>query len=414
MPSNKRSYDQWKIRVLLAYAGFYFFVYTARFNHWPTAPLITNELSFTYLEIGLINALLLWGFGVGDLVHGRLAEIYGLRIWLLLGAIGTVLLNWITSFADSFITFVIPWTFNGFVNAALWGPGMSLISQWWPRKERGRAVGFIGISAGGAMLFMWAVTGWTAIEFGWRAAFRYPPLMIIIAAIILYLLVKDRPESAGLKKFKETDPATAAIEKTSLQFNSGLQPYWFLLKNWKFLAASHVKGLENVSRYGLATWAPIYYFDKADLSLESTVAVTIALPIGYLLGPIISGYISDHWLSGQRSQMIALSALLSATALLGLAYIPPHSLVIGASLLFLGGFAMSLSLSAVLAIDMSGRYIAGTASGILDAHGYLYAGAQAIIFAVVLHTVDTPWPIIFISMAVARFISAGVMWRLRF
>ena len=80
-----RSFHRWKWRVLLAFAFFYLFLYLGRFNFWPVAPLVKEELSLTHFEIGLINALLLWGFGLGDLVHGRLAEAYGLRLWMLLG-----------------------------------------------------------------------------------------------------------------------------------------------------------------------------------------------------------------------------------------------------------------------------------------------------------------------------------------
>ena len=68
------SYHRWKWRVLLAFSGFYLFLYLGRFNFWPVSPLVREDLSLTFIEIGLINALLLWGFGLGDLVHGRVAE----------------------------------------------------------------------------------------------------------------------------------------------------------------------------------------------------------------------------------------------------------------------------------------------------------------------------------------------------
>jgi hypothetical protein len=50
-----------------------------------------------------MNAFLLWGFGAGDLSHGRLAEAYGLRLRLLLGSVGTAALNVVTSFAKQLL-----------------------------------------------------------------------------------------------------------------------------------------------------------------------------------------------------------------------------------------------------------------------------------------------------------------------
>ena len=134
------TYHRWKWRVLLSFCGFYLFLYLGRFNFWPVAPLVQEDLALTYLEIGMINALLLWGFGLGDLVHGRLAEAYGLRLWVLGGAVLTTVFNWVTSYGGSAMSIAIPWGITGFVNAACWSPGISMISQWWPRRDRGIAM----------------------------------------------------------------------------------------------------------------------------------------------------------------------------------------------------------------------------------------------------------------------------------
>ena len=85
----------------MTFCGFYLFVYLGRFAFWPLAPLVKEDLSLSHIEIGIINALLLWGFGLGDLVHGRLAESYGLRLWVAVGAVLTSLLNVVTSFGAS-------------------------------------------------------------------------------------------------------------------------------------------------------------------------------------------------------------------------------------------------------------------------------------------------------------------------
>ena len=407
-------FTQWKSRVLFSYAAFYVLAYMARFNHWPSGPLIAEDLGFGPMELGIINACLLWGFGAGDLVHGRLAELYGLRLWLLIGAVGTAALNVVTSFANGFWTFILPWTLNGFVNAMLWAPGIGMVSQWYQRGQRGRALGVIGVASGGAMLLMWAVSGWTASEFGWRAAFRYPPLLVAVGGVILFLLIRDRPSKVGLPDYAETDSRTAAIERRSNSHLSGLAPYRRLMSDWRFVAASHVKGMENVVRYGLTTWTPLYYFETAGLTIESTVAVTIALPVGYLTAPLASGYISDRLLGGRRSPMVAASAIVSAATLIAIAFVPATNLPLGAGLLFVGAFAMSLSMSSTLAVDLAGRHMAGTASGVLDAHGYLYAGAQALVFSIVLNMAGSPWPIVFLSMAGVRIISAAIIWKVRY
>jgi len=444
-------FRSWQQRVLFTYAFFYLFVYMGRFNHWPTGPLIREDLAFSHVEIGMINACLLWGFAIGDMTHGRLAEVYGYRLLLLVGAVSSVALNWVTSFGNSLATIAIPWALNGFVNATAWSPGIGMLAQWWERRHRGRVMGLVGVSAGTAMLVMWLVTGWTAGEFGWRAAFRYPPLLMIPAALMLFWRVRDRPsdkgfpeltESAALRAHPAAGPLPADTGRVrkgdsapkdegppgaanatlhpelvegsrSANSESFLTPYKYLMSDWRFVATSHIKGLENVVRYGLTTWAPLYYFEEAGLSIESTALVTVAIPVGYLTAPLVSGWISDVPLGGRRSPMVAASALISAGALIGLALAPATNLYAGAALLFVGAFAMSMSMTATLVVDLAGKKYAGTASGVLDGHGYVYAGAQAIIFAIFLDAAGAPWEWVFLGMASVRILSALIAWRVR-
>ena len=411
-----RRFHTWKWRVLLAFAFFYLFLYLGRFNFWPLAPLVKDPdigLGLSNVEVGVINAVLLWGFGLGDLVHGRLAEAYGLRLWVMLGAILTGVFNVVTSFATSAQTLAIPFGLAGFVNAACWAPGISMITQWWPRRDRGLAMGIVGTAAGGAMLMMWWVTGVVGAEFGWRAAFRYPPLIIIGLGAALYLLARDRPSAVGLPEYLEEDEVSALPEAVPPERLRGLGPYRQLISVPGFLTACHVKGLENVVRYGLTTWVPIYYFEEGGLSIESTVLLTILLPLGYLLAPPISGVISDRLLGSSRRPMVVFSCVVSALTLVVIAFAPPVNVTLGAVLLLTGGLAMGMSPLSTMAVDMAGRRMSGTASGVLDAHGYAYAGLQAIVFSVILDTAGSPWPIIFLAMAATRVFSALMINKVR-
>ena len=408
-----KSFHQWKWRVLLAFSFFYLFLYLGRFNFWPIAPLVKDPidgLGLSNIEVGIINAMLLWGFGLGDLIHGRLAENYGLRLWILIGAILTAVFNVITSFATSALTMAIPFGLAGFVNAACWAPGISMISQWWPRRDRGMAMGIIGTAAGGAMLMMWWLTGLVGAEFGWRAAFRYPPLIIIALGFLVYFIARDRPSEVGLPEYIEEDSVSATPEAIDPERLKGLGPYKELMSNSRFVLASHVKGLENVVRYGLTTWVPIYYFEEGGLSIESTIFLTILLPLGYLIAPPISGMISDRMLNSARRPMVIASCAISSVVLVIIAFAPPVNITLGAILLLVGGLSMGMSPMSTLAVDIAGRRMSGTASGLLDAHGYAYAGLQAIVFSVLLDMTGSPWTLVFLIMAGTRVLS-GFMIR---
>ena len=78
-----------------------------------------------------------------------------------------------------------------------------------------------------------------------------------------------------------------------------------------------------------------------------------------------------------------------------------------------GGISIGLSPIATLAVDIAGRKISATASGLLDAHGYAYAGLQAIIFSLILGITDSPWILVFTVMGMVRILSLFLIYRVR-
>ena len=59
------------------------------------------------------------------------------------------------------------------------------------------------------------------------------------------------------------------------------------------------------------------------------------------------------------------------------------------------------------------RDSAGTSSGLFDAHGYIYAGAQAIIFSIILDVANAPWAYVFLAMAFVRILSALILYKVK-
>jgi OPA family glycerol-3-phosphate transporter-like MFS transporter len=406
-------YARWKWRVLLMFSGFYMFLYLGRFNFGFVIPQIIDDLGISRTTIGLINACMFWGFGLGDLVHGRLSDRFSARLWVTLGGLLTAVFNWFTSFGGSAVALLIPWGINGFVNAMCYSPGIRLIAQWWPRRERGRALGILGIFIGFAMLIMWLMTGWVAGTFGWRAAFRYPVLWIGFMSLLFWWLVRDKPSDVGLPDYVEEDAVSAAAEDESQDKLRGLQPYVMLLRNWRFLIACHVTGWGTLARYSIVTWAPLYYKEVGGFDIRSMALATVTFPNGMALGAPIGAIISDRWMEGRRSPMIIISCLATAAVLAALAFASPSNLLLGVILMILGGFTLTMAPTTALGVDLAGRKISGTASGLLDAHAYLYNGLQAFAIGWILDATGSNWTLVFLLLSASRLMSAGVMGLVR-
>ena len=402
-------YTRWKWRVLLLFSGFYMFLYLGRFNFGFVIPQIIADLGISRTKAGFVNACMFWGFGLGDVVHGRLSDRFSSRLWVPLGGLLTTLFNWITSFGTSTATLMIPWGINGFVNAMCYSPGIRLIAQWWPRRERGRALGILGVFIGCAMLIMWLVTGWVAGALGWRAAFRYPVLWIGFMSLVFWLLVRDKPADLGLPDYIEDDALSSEAETRSAEQLHGLQPYAILFRNWRFVVACHVTGWGTLVRYGIVTWAPLYYKEVGGFDIQAMATATVTFPIGMALGAPIGGIISDRWMQGRRSPMIVISCLATAAVLAGIAFTSPSNLLAGMGLMMLGGVTLTMAPTTALGVDLAGRKISGTASGLLDAHAYLYNGLQALAIGWILDATGGNWTLVFLLLAASRVLSAAVM-----
>ncbi len=136
---------------------------------------------------------------------------------------------------------------------------------------------------------------------------------------------------------------------------------------------------------------------------------TVTFPIGMALGAPLGGIISDRWMEGRRSPMIVISCLATAAVLAGIVFASPANLPLGMGLMILGGFTLTMAPTTALGIDLAGRKIFGTASGLLDAHACLYNGLQALVIGWILDGTGGNWMLVFLRLAASRLRAAGVM-----
>jgi hypothetical protein len=78
--SSAALYTRWKWRVLLLFCGFYTFLYLGRFNFGFVIRQIIDDPGITRTMARFVNACMFWGFGLGDLVHGRLSDRFSARL----------------------------------------------------------------------------------------------------------------------------------------------------------------------------------------------------------------------------------------------------------------------------------------------------------------------------------------------
>jgi sugar phosphate permease len=371
-------YRRYKWTALLGVSFCYLFYYTGRQTFGFAIPGIQKELGLSKEMLGWVSATMLWAYAVGQSINGNLGDKFGGRTMMFTGAVLSFAANWATSFADSFIGFLLAWGLNGYFQAMGFAPGSRLLSNWWGHKNRGFVysfyVGMSGFSSVLAYFLPIVILGGLGLD--WRWIFRLSVLFMLFGAVVMFLSVRERPEELGLARPTDDSPddetnAGAASEASLLRYRA-------VLSNWRLYAAGLSIGFQNAARYALLVWIPVHFLGpnwKSASSVIDPTWITVALPIGMALGASTNSWMSDIVFQSQRYKAIITYMVLAAIIAIAMEFVP-HGSLLGIFGLFLCGFFVFGPASSFWALcpDIFGRRLSGTATGVLNFISYACAG----------------------------------------
>lgn len=361
---------QW--RMLLATMFCYLFYYTGRQTIGFAFPGIELELGLNKKQLGLLGTALLWTYALGQVINGNLADRFGGRRMMSLGAILSCGLNWVVSFGTGFQSLIVPWSLNGYAQAMGWAPGCKLVSNWWSRDERGFTFGWLVFAAGMASVLSY-VTSLLVIDvyqLDWRWIFRLPVLMMLVGGVAYYLLARDTPSELGFDPLSDGDKQALA---SPTEDDTVWDRYRVVLSNWRIVVTGFAIGFQNSARYGLLIWVPVHFLG-ADYKQGGGRWVSVILPLGMAFGALASGWISDRLFAGRRANVITLFMLAAGLSALGMYALPAGSPWGVVALFCCGFFAYPQAPFFALAPDLLGRRYAATGVGIMNAFAYILTG----------------------------------------
>jgi len=402
---------QW--RMLLTTVFCYLFYYTGRQNWGWVVKALRDDIGLSPVKTGAIAGAMLAAYGIGQFINGNLGDKFGARVLMSLGAWLSCGLNWVTSFGSSFLSLIIPWTANGYVQSLGWAPGSRLLSNWWSHEERGRAFGFYVFAAGFSSVLTFALSIVVLQHLNWRWVFRLPVLLLLVGGAVFYFVARNKPEDLAFKPLEDGPQGTSGTEGDKPGEETTMQRYAHTFKNWRFLVACVALGFESMARYGLLTWVPLYYLGPGWKQDPSGVWITLSLPVGMSLGALTGGQLSDRVFRSNRSRPIVLFLVLAAVVSMCVYFVPREQRLLGMVLLFLAGFFVYGPQSSFWALcpDLLGTKRAGTGVGVMDACAYAFAAAQGPFFGWLIQT--TGEGSVFMATAVACGLGALCMLLVR-
>ncbi|MDD2240490.1 MAG: MFS transporter [Kiritimatiellae bacterium] len=393
----------------LMYAMFYMCRYNFRF----AGAGLREEFGWSTGDIANLAAWFSIAYGTGQLLNGLICDRIGGRASMLIGAIGSILINLVIGFSpwtSSFAAFAAMWMINGYIQAA-GTPGMVKINAaWFNKNERGLFSGIFGfmIQSGQAMISMlapWILAGFSflAIVVGpgeWRMLFTIPPIFLGLVAIWFYFITAQSPDDAGFHGTIEDDVDNSAGTTVPVW-----ESFKFVFSNplvW-FYAVAY--GCTGAVRHAADQLSPLYFEDVLGFNMKTNLPLIasftlVLVPIVAVCGSVMSGWASDRFFRGNRYPVAMVLyygeafVIAAATTVMALGLIGPTTLGILLGCLFLILIAVTANsthsiVGAAAPVDIGGKKMAGFASGVIDSFQY-YGAALGLFITGLMLDVSLP------------------------
>lgn len=400
-PAEYSTFRAYAWKMLLSFGLTYLFFYNGRQNINLVLTEMADGLGSTTTAMGVVSSALFWCYAFGQLINGRLGAFFGYKRFMMFGVAASAVLNVAISFQHSIPVIAVLWGLNGYCQSMVWSNGVGVLNRWWPKARRGFASGLATAFSGVAQV----VTYMTIMlcmdlnpEWGWRAAFRYPMLPMVLMLIAFAFLFKTKPEDVGLKPFVEEDAAAEARDaalSAEIEKKGFLYPYKMLFSEPKVIVFCLISAIAGVGRYGLLTWVPTYFTEAMGLSIKDGIFSAILLPTGQACAMFVFPFITDKVFKGKREPMLALASVVTFAGMIALAFIRTQT---AASLMLfvVGVSGMVTGVIWAVAGDMGGRAFSSTVVGMLDWAVYMGAALQASVFGYVKDAFG--WSAIFVTI----------------
>jgi MFS family permease len=290
---------------------------------------VIEDLGLSRAQGGLMASLTLGASAVGGLIFGVLADKLGRTRALSLSILVYSVATFACGLAQNVWQFATFRVILGLGMGGEWASGAVLVSETWPEKHRGKALGLMQSCWAIGYALAAVVVAIVLPQFGWRAVF-----FVGILPALFTLWIRRSVKEPALWVASRRDSSSRQASPSRQESPSRKFPLRLAI----FLTAMNAATM--FAWWGLNLWVPSYLSlpttqGGVGLSTETMAMFVIAMQVGMWLGYVSFGFIADAF--GRRPTYI--SYLLIAAFLVwyyGFERNPAILLVLGPFVAFFG------------------------------------------------------------------------------
>lgn len=270
--------------VLAVMVGINFLNYMDRWVASAAASLIKKEFDLTDAAIGLLGTAFLIVYAIAALPFGYWAD-RGVRRTVV--GVGVVIWSVATLFsglARNYLQLFLSRAVVGIGEASYYPAGTSLLSDYFPKSQRGRTMSIWGAGSAFGIAVGFAGGGYISEKFGWRSAFFFAAIPGLVFALLAFLMREPLHGSV-----EERGPALKATH------DAGFWAFVNLMRIPTLRAAILAQTVLYFVLASNAFWLPVLLQRRFGLSVsQSGLLAGIVLVVGGLVGTLAGGWVADR------------------------------------------------------------------------------------------------------------------------
>jgi len=369
--------------IFLGYVGYYL----VRRNFSLAMPYLLT-LGFDKSELGFAFACNATAYGFSKFIMGGISDRSDARKFMALGLILASIATMIagTALGMSGIAWMALFQFLvGWFGGMGYPPGGRVMTHWFSVKERGTKWSFWNTShnIGGGLLGMIAAGGVTfALSLGLSVGlsqqlgiFWLPAAIAIMLALIVFLLVRDTPQSCGLpniEKHRNDYPRNYGKQSETVLKTKDIF-FKYVFSNKILWVVAIANAFIYFVRFGVLDWAPTYLTEVKHYNIKEMGVAYALYEWAAIPGTILCGWLSDTIFKRNRALTTMVYMALVTVAVFVYWTNMDNKLIDSIALVSIGFIIYGpVLLINVHALDVSSKNAAGATTGFTGFFGYFF------------------------------------------
>lgn len=313
----------WRLLPLIVVA--YLVAYIDRTNVAFAALTMNKDLGISAYMYGLGAGIFFLGYGLFEVPSNIVLEKVGARLWIARIMITWGIISGLMAAATGPISFLILRFLLGVAEAGFF-PGMILyFTYWYPARYRGRVIStlFIAVPLGNALasIFSGAILGMDGVWglHGWQWVFIIEALPAVLLAVVVLMLMTDRPAVAKWLDSDEKEWLDSELKDERVKIEAaGRMSLWRALTDRRVLTLSLMYFTSVIASYGITFFLPQIVKGLGHSNFVTGLLTAIPYVIG-VIGLICWGHSSDR--HKERRWHLIVASTVAAIGLAGTAFL---------------------------------------------------------------------------------------------